>query len=145
LGRRKTVYSRLVRRRPSRYTASYSARRTSRQARGKPSRGASDARETVASLLAALREYFASTLTLHACTEAVLLVAGAHVRLICAFRHRSLSSAGWPLSAADCAHRRRFAASSELPSVCDRRSTVKERPPLVRDGDSVLTLPAHAH
>lgn len=87
LARRKTVNSRLVRRRPSRYTASYSARRTRRQARGKSRRGASDARETVASLLAALREYFASTLALHPRPESVLLVAGAYMGLKRAFRH----------------------------------------------------------
>lgn len=96
LGRRKAVNWRLDRRRPSRYTASYSARRTKRQARGKSCRGASDARETVASLLAALRKDFPSTLALHSRAEPVLLVAGAHVGLICAFRQRSLSSAGWP-------------------------------------------------
>jgi hypothetical protein len=110
LGRRKTVNSRLVRRRPSRYTASYSARRTSRQARGKSSRGSSDARETVASLLAALREYFASTLALHACAEAVFLVTGAHVGLICPFRHRSLSSAWLALLGGGLRARIRFEA-----------------------------------
>jgi hypothetical protein len=87
LGRRKTVNSRLDRRRPSRYTASYSARRTRRQARGKSSGGASDARETVASLPAALRKDFSSTLTLHPRPEAVLFVAGAHMGLKRAFRH----------------------------------------------------------
>jgi len=103
LGRKKIVNSRLVRRRPSRYTASYSARCTSREARGKVSGRSSDAGEAMASLLAALREYFASTLRFHARAEAVFLVAGAHVRLKCPFRHRSLSSVGWPFSAADCA------------------------------------------
>jgi hypothetical protein len=88
LRRRKTANSRPVRRRPSRYTASYSARRTRRQARGKSRRGDSDARETVAPLLAALRKDFPSTLALHACAEAVLLMASAHMRLKSAFRQR---------------------------------------------------------
>ena len=39
IGAKKSVNSRLDRRRPSRYTASYSARRTRRHSRGKPSRG----------------------------------------------------------------------------------------------------------
>lgn len=102
LGRTKIVNSRPARRRPSRYTASYSARRTRRQSRGNPSPGASDARETVASFLAALRKDLASTRVLHACAEAVFLVTAAHMRLKGAFRQRSISSAGWPLSAADC-------------------------------------------
>jgi hypothetical protein len=109
LGRIKIVNSRLVRRRPSRYTASYSARRTRRQARGKSS-GASDARETVAPLLAALCEYFASTLCLHARAKPVFLVAGAHVRLKCPFWHRSLSSAWLALLSGGLRARIRFEA-----------------------------------
>ena len=103
LGRRKTVNSRPDRRRPSRYTASYSPRRTNRLARGKPP-GASDARETVASFLSALRKDFASTRALHACAEPVLLMSGAHMGLIGAFRQRSLSSgfAGWALRSVEC-------------------------------------------
>ncbi len=91
--RRKTLNSRLERRRPSRYTASYSPRRTRRHSRGKSSRGKSDARETVAPFPAALRKDFSSTLALHACAEAVLLMAAAHMRLKRAFRQRSFSSA----------------------------------------------------
>jgi hypothetical protein len=93
LARRKTANSRLVRRRPSRYTASYSDRRTRRAARGKSCRGVSDARETVATLLAACRKYLPSTLALHSCAESMLLMAAPHMRLKSAFRQRSLSSA----------------------------------------------------
>ncbi len=93
LARRKTANSRLVRRRPSRYTASYSDRRTRRAARGKSCRGVSDARETVAPLLAACRKYLPSTLALHSCAEPVLLMTAAHMRLKSAFRQRSFSSA----------------------------------------------------
>src|ERR1039458_4775114 len=78
LGRRKAVNSRLVRRRPWRYTASYSERRTNRQARGKRSCGASDSRETVAPFFSALCKDFASTLARHAFAEAVLLMTAAH-------------------------------------------------------------------
>jgi len=92
LGRRKAVNSRLVRFRPSRYTASYSTRRSKRQSRGKPSCGPSDARETVASFFAALRKDLPSTLALHACAEAVFLVTAAHMGLKRTFRQRSLSS-----------------------------------------------------
>jgi hypothetical protein len=44
------------------------------------------------------------------------------------FRQRSFSSifAGWPVLAAESAHRMPFADPSELRSVFDRRSTVKE-------------------
>lgn len=91
LGRRKTANSGLDLRRPSRYTASYSARRTKRLARGNPIRGGSDARETVAPFLAALRKDFPSTLALHACAEAVLLMTAAHMRLKSAFRQRAIS------------------------------------------------------
>jgi hypothetical protein len=93
LARRKTANSRLARRRPSRYTASYSDRRTKRAARGKSCRGVSDARKTVAPLLAACREYFPSTLALHSCAEPVLLMTAPHMRLKSAFRQRSFSSA----------------------------------------------------
>ena len=74
IGPNESVISRLDRRRPSRYTASYSARCTKRQVRGNASFGRSDAREAVASLFAALRKDFSSTLALHACAEPVLLV-----------------------------------------------------------------------
>src|SRR5579871_4768736 len=90
LGRIKTVNSRLALRRPSRYTASYSTRRTKRQALGKV-RDASDAGKAMASFFAALRKNFASTLALHARAETVLLVATAHVGLKCAFRQRIFS------------------------------------------------------
>ena len=93
LARRKTANSRLVRRRPSRYTASYSDRRTRRAVRGKSCRGVSDARKTVASLLAACRKYLPSTLALHSCAKSMLLMAAPHMRLKSAFRQRSLSSA----------------------------------------------------
>ena len=93
LARRKTANSRLVRRRPSRYTASYSDRRTRRAARGKSCRGVSDARETVAPLLAACRKYLPSTLALHSCAEPVLFMTAPHMRLKSAFRQRSFSSA----------------------------------------------------
>ena len=88
LGRRKTVNARFDLRRPWRYTDSYSARRTRRQSRGKPSRGLSDARETVTPFLAALRKDFPSTLALHACAIPMLFMTGAHVGLISAFRQR---------------------------------------------------------
>jgi hypothetical protein len=93
LARRKTANSRLDRRRPSRYTASYSARRTRRAARGKSCRGVSDSSETVAPLLAACRKYFPSTLALHASAESMLLMTAPHMRLKSAFRQRSFSSA----------------------------------------------------
>jgi len=93
LARRKTANSRLVRRRPSRYTASYSDRRTRRAARGKSRRGVSDARKTVAPLLAACRKYLPSTLAFHSSAKSVLLMAAPHMRLKSAFRQRSLSSA----------------------------------------------------
>ena len=91
LGQRKTANSRLDLRRPSRYTASYSTRRSSRLARGNLIRGGSDARKTVAPFLAALRKDFPSTLALHACAEAVFLVTAAHMRLKSAFRQRTIS------------------------------------------------------
>lgn len=86
--------SRLARRRPSRYTASYSTRRNKRHARGRLSRVASDSRETVASFFSALRKYFASTLALHALAESMLLMTAAYVGLKRAFRQRSFSSGG---------------------------------------------------
>jgi len=88
LGRTNSVNSRLLRRRPSRYTASYSARRTSRVSRGRSSRGSSDAREGVAPFFAACGKDFSSTLGFHAFAESVFLVAAPHVRLISAFRQR---------------------------------------------------------
>jgi hypothetical protein len=88
LGRTNIVNSRLLRRRPSRYTASYSARRTSRVSRGRSSRGRSDAREGVAPFFPACGKDFSSTLGLHAFAEAVFLVTAAHMRLISAFRQR---------------------------------------------------------
>jgi len=91
LGRRKTANSRPVLRRPSRYTASYSTRRTNRHARGNPN-GRLDARETVAPFLAAFRKDFPSTRALHACAEAVLLMSAAHMGLKRTFRQRWLSS-----------------------------------------------------
>jgi hypothetical protein len=92
LGRRKTVSSRLVRRRPSLYTASYSVRCTSRQARGKLSRSASDAREAMTPFLAALRKDLPSTLALHAFAKAVFLVTATHMRLIRPLGQRCFSS-----------------------------------------------------
>jgi hypothetical protein len=91
LGRRNTVNSRLVRRRPSRYTASYSLRRTNRASRGKSSRGGSDAREAVASLLAASCKDFPSTLSFHAFAKSVLLMSAPHMRLKSPFRQRYFS------------------------------------------------------
>ena len=88
LGRTNKVNSRLLRRRPSRYTASYSARRTSRVSRGRSSRGRSDAGDGVAPFFAACGKDFPSTLGLHAFAESVFLVAAPHVRLISAFRQR---------------------------------------------------------
>jgi hypothetical protein len=99
LGRINRVNSRLLRRRPSRYTASYSARRTSRVSRGRSSRGGSDAREGVAPFFAACGKDFSSTLSFHAFAESMFFVAAPHVRLISAFRQRKSplnSSARWP-------------------------------------------------
>src|ERR1700722_18624334 len=87
-GRTNSVNSRLLRRRPSRYTASYSARRTSRVSRGRSSRGRSDACDGVAPFFAACGKDFPSTLGLHAFAESMFLVAAPHVRLISAFRQR---------------------------------------------------------
>ena len=68
----KILNSRLDFRRPALYTASYSARRSNRQSRGRPSPGASDARKSMASLFAASSKNFSSTLALHTRAEAVL-------------------------------------------------------------------------
>jgi len=88
----------------------------------------SDSRETVAPFFAALRKDFPSTLALHAFAEAVFFVTAAHMGLKRTFRQRSFSSifAGWPVLAAESAHRMPLADASELRSVFDRRSTVKE-------------------
>jgi hypothetical protein len=43
----------------------------------------------MASLFAALCKNFPSTLALHSCAEAVLLVTAAHMRLKCTFRQES--------------------------------------------------------
>jgi hypothetical protein len=93
LGRRNSVNSRLLRRRPSRYTASYSARRIKRNARGKPSRRASDAREAVAPFFAASCKDFPSTLRFHALTKAMFLMTPPHMRLKCPFRQRLIPRA----------------------------------------------------
>src|ERR1700722_2795012 len=145
LGRRNIVTAPLLRRRPSQSAASYSERRTSRQFRGRSSRGLSDARETVAPLLATLGQNFPSTLTLHALAKAVLLVTAAHMRLKRAFRQRSFSSAlglircepvgrcgtaTTPLfahaqSRAGATHRKRISHPGETNSVLDPRCAVK--------------------
>lgn len=91
-GRKKTVNSRSSRRRPLRYTASYSARRTSRDSRGKRYGRASDAGEIVASLSATTGENLSSARLLHSRAKPVLLVSRAHVGLIGAFRQRFFSS-----------------------------------------------------
>ena len=145
LRRRKMVNSRLDRRIPSRYTASYSQRRTNRDARGKPSGCDLHACETVAPLLAALRKNLAPALAFHACAKPMLLVARAHMWLESAFRQRSFSSttwaglysgchalAGtqclgrWALPAPNNAQSARIADPSEEVSLVERRSTVKE-------------------
>jgi hypothetical protein len=112
LGRTNSVNSRLLRRRPSRYTASYSARRTSRVSRGRSSRGGSDAREGVAPFFAACGKDFSSTLSLHAFSESVFFVAAPHVRLISAFRQRKS-----PLN---------FSARSPTDPLRDRRTQSKQ-------------------
>ena len=121
LGRRKIVNSRLDRRRPWRYTASYSARRTSRQARGKPSRGESDARETVAPFLAALRKDFPSALAFHAPAESVLFVTGTYMGLISAFWQRSLSCAACELAERSRV-KRRLATGHASPEIVASRA-----------------------
>ena len=139
LARRKTANSRLVRRRPSRYTASYSDRRTRRAVRGKSCRGVSDARKTVAPLLAACRKYLPSTLALHSSAKSVLLMAAPHMRLKSAFRQRSspllfaqplyLVRPARPASFASNSviSLQRIAHPNETMSLDDPRTSVKER------------------
>jgi hypothetical protein len=91
----KTVNSRPDRRLAFWYTASYSARRTRRLARGSPWFGGSDARETVAPFLSAVRKHLTSARALHARAESVLLMTCPHVRLISAFRQRFVSLPEW--------------------------------------------------
>jgi hypothetical protein len=139
LARRKTANSRLVRRRPSRYTASYSDRRTRRAARGKSCRGVSDARKTVAPLLAACRKYLPSTLAFHSSAKSMLLMAAPHMRLKSAFRQRSLSSAFRSISVCTTSRApgefrpansvlslERIAHPNETMSLDDPRTSVKE-------------------
>jgi hypothetical protein len=139
LARRKTANSRLVRRRPSRYTASYSDRRTRRAARGKSCRGVSDARKTVAPLLAACRKYLPPTLALHPSPKSVLLMTAPHMRLKSAFRQRSFSSAFRSISVRSSPARpasfaqqirsliAKIAHPNETMSLDDPRISVKER------------------
>ena len=122
LGRRNSVNSRLLRRRPSRYTASYSARRTRRKARGKSSRVAtSDAREAVAPFFAASCKNFPSTLRFHALAKAVLFMSAPHMRLKSAFRQRSSPSQFIAARAL-----LPIAGPVETSSLDDPRATVKE-------------------
>jgi hypothetical protein len=126
LDRRKTVNSLLERRLPSRYTASYSARRSSRSPFGKPP--ALDARECVASLLAASCKNFPSTLRLHASAKTVLLMAAALMWLIRSLRQRSFSSSNTNWGWVHIAPRKtaRSAPPNETVSVCDQRGRVKK-------------------
>ena len=117
LGRRKTANSRPDFRRPSRYTASYSTRRTNRHARGNPS-GRLDSRETVAPFLASLRKHSTSTRALHACAEAVLLMTAAHMGLKSTFRQR------WFSSRSRCSCARGAQASANSPSPAQRPSVL---------------------
>ena len=138
LARRKTANSRLVRRRPSRYTASYSDRRTNRLARGNSCRARSDARETVAPLLAAGCKYFPSTLALHSCAEPVLLMSAAHMRLKRPFRQRSLSSAFRSISLAITYHapggfRSRHPTHTDVNHAL-KRNNESRRPPHIGQG-----------
>jgi hypothetical protein len=133
LARRKTANSRLVRRRPSRYTASYSDRRTRRALRGKSYRGVSDARKTVAPLLAACRKYLPSTLALHSCAKSMLLMAAPHMRLKSAFRQRSLSSAFRSISVCTASHapgefRQQFRSLTRMNRALKRNNEFR-RPP----------------
>ncbi len=108
----------------------------------------------MASFFAALRKDFPSTLALHACAEAVLLMTAAHMGLKRTFRQRFLSSscillraAPLAISVAACGgsilhgaqtkfqaggsgcyagHPARIAVPGELLSVSDPRSMVKE-------------------
>jgi len=139
LARRKTANSRLVRRRPSRYTASYSDRRTRRAVRGKSCRGVSDARKTVASLLAACRKYLPSTLALHSCAKSMLLMAAPHVRLKSAFRQRSLSSAFRSISVCTTSHapgefRQQFRSLTRM-NRAHKRNNEFRRPPHIGQGN----------
>lgn len=128
-GRTNSANSRPVRRRPSRYTASYSARRSKRQVRGKSSAGASDARETVASFPAASRKHLFPTLAFHTCAEAVFLVSGPHMGLKRAFRQRSISSifAGWPVLAANSV--RRISSRTQANPVVYSTAAARSRKP----------------
>jgi hypothetical protein len=126
LGRRKTANSRPDFRRPSRYTASYSTRRTNRHARGNPNSGRLDARETVAPFLASLRKDSTSTWALHACAEAVLFVTAAHMGLKSTFRQR------WFSSRSRCSYAREarpwlIAPSPHNALPCCRRTSTRRR------------------
>src|SRR5271156_3059712 len=122
LGRRNSVNSRLLRRRPSRYTASYSTRRSRRKTRGKSRRVApSDAREAVAPFFAASCKNFPSTLRFHALAKPVLLMAAPHMRLKSAFRQRSSPSQFIAARAL-----LRIAGPVETSSLDDLHATVKE-------------------
>jgi hypothetical protein len=123
--------------------------------RGKSSRDGSDPRETVASFFSALGKNLPSARALHACAEAVFLVTAAHMGLKRAFRQRSFllwlmlrapstqnfsfgfAAASRPSPTAPGEDRSQQPAQSanrsahtrdpsELVSVCDRRTTVKE-------------------
>ena len=128
LGRRKTVNSRLDLRRPSLYTASYSARCRRRQVRGKLSDRGSDAREAMAPFLPALRKDFSSALTLHACAKAVFFVTAAHMRLVRPFRQRCFSSV--IPDSIRCRERPRLRLSSKTfdPHVLCVRNQTREMP-----------------
>src|SRR5260370_12775676 len=99
LARAKAANCALARRRPPRYTASNSARRSSRTARGKRcgapappggTRAELDWREAITALLAARPQHFASALALHARAGPVGLVTAVHFGLEGAFRQRQL-------------------------------------------------------
>lgn len=99
-GSKKTTKCRPDCRRPPRYTASNSARRSKRHSRGKAKRSAfrppdSDAREFVATLPATGRQYFAAALGLHACAEAMRLVTPADLRLKRSLGQSRLPGAKW--------------------------------------------------
>jgi hypothetical protein len=93
LGREKTTNCAEDRRPPLRYTASKSARRNRRAARGKPC-GASavrlNGREAMTTLLAARRQHLAASHGFHARAEAVRLVATPYFGLKRAFGQRIL-------------------------------------------------------
>ncbi len=91
LARKKTTNCWLERLWPPRYTASNSARRARRTARGNLRGGPAkrlDGREAIAPLPAARRKDFASAFRLHARAEAVRLVATPNFGLEGAFRQR---------------------------------------------------------